>query len=246
MRIIPYLLAFLLLPGGTLPTSAQVLFSGAQNLSPGAQGWAVVAFPATAAISDNGVFSFDGRTGGQANRGGISITSPTPIRTDPPTALRFSLQVTAEAHANPNRAGVSVICLSDDLRGIELGFWVDRVWAQASSPLFVHAEESLLNTTAGLMNYELRFSGEGYELKADGQPVLTGPLRNYSSFAGFPNVYALPNFIFVGDNTTSASGAFVLQSVELEVSLAPIPIPEILRRDDGTLEIVWPAAPAGS
>ena len=50
--------------------------------------------------------------------------------------VRFTAQVQEELHNNNNRAGFSVIVLSSDLKGIELGFWEDQVWAQADMPRF--------------------------------------------------------------------------------------------------------------
>ena len=111
----------------------------------------------------------------------------------------------------PDRAGVSVIALSSDLMGVELGFWGDRIWAQ-SGPSFTKAEEGLFNTTSALTSYTLQFTGTTYSLTANGVPLLTGPLRNYSSF-GAP--YNIPNFIFFGDDTTSARGSFRTSRITL-------------------------------
>src|SRR4051812_35382877 len=53
-------------------------------------------------------------------------------------ALRCSVQIVSESHADSDkdgdgvggRAGFSVIVLSSDPKGIELGFWEDQIWAQ--------------------------------------------------------------------------------------------------------------------
>ncbi|MBL8058336.1 MAG: hypothetical protein JNK29_16650 [Anaerolineales bacterium] len=121
----------------------------------------------------------------------------------------FTAQVLTEAHASPHRAGVSLIVLSSDRLGIELGFWLGRVWAQegGSAPqLFTQAEGAALDTSTPL-TYTLRVQGAGYVLAAGLTPVLTGTLRDYTAFTGFPDVYETPNFIFLGDDTTSARGA---------------------------------------
>jgi hypothetical protein len=131
--------------------------------------------------------------------------------------LRFTVQLLAEQHSSENRAGFSVIVLSDDLEGIELGFWEDEIWAQEYPPEFVRAEQVQIDTTA-LRTYELTVQGNGYTLSS-GTTVLTGPLRNYSSF-GAP--YNVPDFIFLGDNTTSARAAIRLTAVELIVPLGPV------------------------
>ncbi|WP_309715650.1 PEP-CTERM sorting domain-containing protein [Armatimonas sp.] len=134
--------------------------------------------------------------------------------------LGFTMKVDSEVHDGvngPNRAGISVIALSSDLLGIELGFWSDRVWAQ-SGPSFTKAEEALFNTTTALTGYSLKISGTTYQLSANGTPLLSGPLRDYSS-AG--TVYTTPNFLFFGDNTTSARGSF--RTSQVTMSVAPEP-----------------------
>src|SRR5688572_2245247 len=52
--------------------------------------------------------------------------------------LSFTVHIVEEAHGESDkdgdgmgdRAGFSVIVLSNDLQGIELGFWPDQIWAQ--------------------------------------------------------------------------------------------------------------------
>src|SRR5438046_1464383 len=76
--------------------------------------------------------------------------------------LHFTVQVAEEYHADSDkdgdgvgdRAGFSVIALSSDTRGIELGFWPDEIWAQedgAAEPpagtLFTRAEHAAFDTT---------------------------------------------------------------------------------------------------
>lgn len=116
-------------------------------------------------------------------------------------AVSIDLRIAAEAHSSPDRAGFSLLVLASDKKGIEIGFWSDRVWAQ-SGPDFTHAEEALLDTTVTPRLYGLRILGDSYALYADGALALSGPLRDYSSF-GLP--YDRPSFVFFGDNTTSAN-----------------------------------------
>jgi hypothetical protein len=136
-------------------------------------------------------------------------------------SLRFQLQVNSEGHANNDRAGFSVILLSSDLLGIELGFWEDEIWAQ-SGPDFLHAEGVAFDTTAAEVQYELRILGAGYSLLANGNPILSNSLRNYSAF-GLP--YNLPSFLFLGDDTSSAGANITLGRVELDIASAPEPAP---------------------
>jgi hypothetical protein len=120
-----------------------------------------------------------------------------------------------------DRAGLSLTVLGADLRGIELAFWEDEVWAQAdgsgnSEDLFTHAEGAPFDPTAGLVQYELRVRGEEYTLLADGEPLLSGPLRDYSSFSGpFGPVYRTPNLVFLGDNSGNGSGRVRVTSVSV-------------------------------
>lgn len=147
-------------------------------------------------------------------------------------SLRFTVQLVAEEHAGSDkngdgigdRAGFSLIALSSDTRGIELGFWADEVWAQAdgaaepppnSNTLFTHAEGAAFDTTAALTTYELAVAGDGYTLSSGGQAILSGPLRDYRAFAQFP--YIVPNFLFLGDDSTSASATIRLRDVALMV-----------------------------
>jgi hypothetical protein len=106
--------------------------------------------------------------------------------------------------------------LASDQQGIELGFWPDRIWAQAGGgngdgPLFTQAEGAALDTTI-MRSYTLEVSGAMYTLRSGNTLVLSGILRNYSSF-GFP--YNVPNFVFFGDDTTSASAVVRISSIGL-------------------------------
>jgi hypothetical protein len=54
-----------------------------------------------------------------------------------------------------------------------------------------------------------------YVLRANGTTILTGPIRDYTAFAGFPDVYETPNFLFLGDDTSSASAVAGIRQVIL-------------------------------
>jgi hypothetical protein len=126
--------------------------------------------------------------------------------------MRFRLAVRSERHARAERAGISVIVISDDLKGVELGFWSGEVWAQTDNPLFTHGEGAPFQTS-GSAEYALTLRGDRYELTAGGRRVLEGPLKNYSSF-GFP--YNQPSFLFYGDDTSSAGASFELRGLRVE------------------------------
>ncbi|MBS1828638.1 MAG: hypothetical protein JST93_25255 [Acidobacteria bacterium] len=127
-------------------------------------------------------------------------------------SLLFELKVTSESHSSNDRAGFSVILLSEDKFGIELGFWADEIWAQSGAG-FTHAEGVSFDTTAAQRQYELLILGSTYWLSADGTEILTGSLRDYSGFGSQP--YTLSRFLFLGDDTSSAGADVLLGRVEL-------------------------------
>jgi hypothetical protein len=151
-------------------------------------------------------------------------------------ALEFVVHILAETHGDSDkngdgigdRAGFSVIVLSADRKGIELGFWQDQIWAQedgrAEPPdgtLFTHAEGAAFDTTRGLTRYTLTVQDDLYHLSSDGATILSGRLRDYTTFEGPVNPYRTPNFIFLGDDTGTAQAVVRLGSVGLMPSPAP-------------------------
>jgi hypothetical protein len=144
--------------------------------------------------------------------------------------LRFTVQVAYEDHSASDkngdgvgdRAGFSVLVLSADRLGIELGFWQDQIWAQEEGPaeppagaLFTRAEHAPFDTSA-LTSYTLAVQGDAYALAADERPILRGRLRDYTAFEGPVNPYRTPNFIFLGDDTGSAQAIVHLSYVALQ------------------------------
>ncbi|HQR06313.1 MAG TPA: hypothetical protein PLN21_05800 [Gemmatales bacterium] len=131
--------------------------------------------------------------------------------------ISWDLLIHSETHSNPNRAGFSVIALSNDKLGIELGFWSNEIWAQSGSD-FQHAE-GMTFTTTNQTHYDLTLQGTSYALFANGVSVLTGALRDYSSF-GVP--YSYNNFLFLGDDTSLNDADITLGRVSL-ISAIPEP-----------------------
>jgi hypothetical protein len=132
--------------------------------------------------------------------------------------VNFTVQVEDETHSSDHRAGFSFIVLGQDGKGIELGFWEDQIWAQAderTGGLFTRAEGVPFPVSAGLTEYQVTVAGDSYTLTAKGETILIGPLREYSGFSGFPDPYETPNFLFLGDNTTSAQARFRLSFVSI-------------------------------
>lgn len=143
--------------------------------------------------------------------------------------LQFTVRIKQETHNNADRAGFSVILLAEDLQGIELAFWPDRIWAQADTPLFTHAEEAVYDTTSDLTVYDLTIMTDTYSLAANGTAVLTGPVRDYTAWEppipGAPDPYETPNLIFLGDDTSSAAAEVWLQNVTISYASYQLYLP---------------------
>jgi hypothetical protein len=133
-------------------------------------------------------------------------------------AVQFKAQIEEENHASPHRAGFSVIVLSSDMQGIELGFWSDEIWAQegGTSALFTHAEGVNFDTTAALIEYELQITADTYTLSANGAESLSGALRDYTAFEGILDPYETPNLLFLGDNTSRGQARINIAYVALQ------------------------------
>ncbi len=123
---------------------------------------------------------------------------------------------------NTTRAGYSVILLGHDAKGIELGFWTNEIWAQNSD--FTHAENITIDTTIE-RNYRLQILNDNYQLFENNNSILSGNLRIYPS----PSTpYSLPNYVFFGDDTTSAAASVIQGRITLQSNLASVPEPTSL------------------
>jgi hypothetical protein len=204
-------------------TFALDLYNGSLGTSPDAQGWLKFNTDGTSVpLTAGGTTSFN-TTATQTERGGFSNYNlifpvngafPSLNRTTGYT-VSLDMKVLAESHQSTDRSGVGLIVLSSDLMGVELEFWSNEVWVQSGSD-FHHAEGAAFNTTAANTTYDVAIHGSTYDVFANGNatPLLSGNLRSYSAF-GLP--YTLPNFMFLGDDTTSASGAFEFSRLALTV-----------------------------
>jgi hypothetical protein len=212
-------------PTSTVSGKTLVLYDAASGIIPAPPLINFTDFPPGAAtpVYTNGVTVLDTTVSGNSTYAGWisngTTTSGFPIL-DRTTGfeLNFALQVDSESHANNNRAGLSIIILSEDARGVELAFWENEIWAQSDETtggLFRHGEGTMFITTAGLINYEVIVVNDTYTLTANLEPILTGPLRDYSKFEGFPDPYETPNLLFLGDDTTSAQARIRLGFVSV-------------------------------
>jgi len=236
----------------TVSTSySQTLYDGSANTgneTPDMQGWQYITDPVFGGLASNaasGGRTFFYTTASENIQAGYFSSNPFLGTTHPLLAgvtldrmtgfsLEFGLKINLEAHSTPDRAGFSVILLSNDLFGIELGFWQDEIWAQSGLPnMFTHAESTGLFDTSVDIDYKLDISNTAYTLYANSNPILTGALRDYSSWTSsipgwgsFP--YDTSNFIFFGDDTSSALSDVELSYISLNNGSEAVPEPSVV------------------
>lgn len=202
---------------GNAARGGVVLFDGSLGTLPTAQGWLYLTdpFPASATQSaGGGVTTLDTTSVRADSAGYFSYVHPLVGTLDrfAGFSLSFDMKLLSESHVSTHRAGFSALVVTQDLKAIELGFWTNRVWAQKDSPLFTQGEGATIDTTAALVRYDLTILGTNYSLAANSAPLLSGALRDYSSF-GVP--YSVPSYVFLGDDTSSASAKVQLARIEL-------------------------------
>lgn len=140
--------------------------------------------------------------------------------------INFAVQILQETAANTNRAGFSIVAIGSNVApgvqsSIELAFQNGRIFAQNVG--FTAGEASSFNPVgAGLVNYSLQVLGTTYTLSANGSTILSNQLRDYTSWTGNINPYTTPNFLFFGDNTTSASANFNLGAISANINEANV------------------------
>ncbi|MBD1927824.1 DUF4347 domain-containing protein [Trichocoleus sp. FACHB-90] len=231
-----------------------IKYDGSLNTTPNAQGFTYIPFGSATQSASGGATTLDTTTTPNTYAGYFANSVPTLNRTTGYT-VNFTAQVLSENHTTSgtadkngdgiaDRAGFSIIVLSSDKKGIELGFWDNEIWAQedgttqanpGTNPsasnnqlLFTHAEGATFNTTTGLIPYQLTVLGDTYTLSTGGTTILSGKLRDYTAFTGTPNPYNTGNLIFLGDDTTSASAKVKLSNVSVTTnsSFAPQTVAE--------------------
>ncbi len=201
---------------------SEILYQGSSGILPDQAPWS---WNYAASNSDStvgmaaGVTFLD--TTASSGMAGYGVLRGDPLDSAAGFRLDFALRIDTETHSNDDRAGFSLIVLDQAARGVELGFWSDRVWAQNAG--FTHGETMLVDTHSVQRDYRLTFHGSSYSLLTDGVLPLAGPLRDYAAEASFPAslVYSQPSFIFFGDDTTSARARAELGMM----ALAPVPEP---------------------
>lgn len=222
-RFASRLLPLSLLLAGSAQAAVYSLYDGTSL--PTAQGWStVVPSGASQTLGADGV-TFNSGASNSLQGGYSRLGGSLPMALTGNFKLSFDLQLLSESHANNNRSGVSLILLNSLHQGVELAFWNGSIWAQALG--FSHGEGVSFDTMGGISHYDLSFTSSGYTLTAaragQSSASLSGNLRNYGS-PFLP--YGLGNFVYFGDDTTSASGSFLLRDVQL--STVPEPAPSLL------------------
>lgn len=229
------------------PNAPSMLYDSTLGNLPSNQQWQFVSSPGATASQaySNGLTVLDTFTQ-VADSAGYFVAPTQPITLDRSLGfvLNLSVEILTEAHNNANRAGFSIIVIASDGKGIELGFWDNSVWAQGDGiqpsnvPLFNHAESATFNTSAPV-TYQLGLVTDTYALMVNGTTILSGPVRNYSAFNGFPDPYETPNLIFIGDDTTSARATVALGSISVQTCAGALSSPIVPTgsswkyRDDG-------------
>lgn len=192
---------------GAASAEAGLIYQGSLGTGPGAQGWtAFVPFPASETVA-GGAVTLNTSVFNSLQAG---YSYALPVDSGAGFTLSLSAQLLAESHSGSgDRAGFSVILLDAAHQGIELGFWTGQIWAQGLG--FVKAESAAFDSTA-MTDYLLNLHGGGYSLWANGALVLSGAMRDYAAAgAGLP--YTLGNFLFLGDDTTSAQAVVKIATV---------------------------------
>lgn len=219
--------------GNTLSDSNAVilgatsLYNAPLGTAPASQGWLAFAnvVGATETVNSSGTVldttASNTIYAGYSNYNGATLVNPNfPILdNEAGYSISFNLQMLTESRTNQSRAGFSIVATSNDAtKAIELGFQLTssttgNIFAQ--SPTFAAVENVTYNTNLAA-NYTLKVTGNTYQLLANGAEILTGSLRDYSGFSGPIDPYKTPNFIFLGDDTTSAQGRFNLSQVVVQ------------------------------
>ena len=111
-----------------------------------------------------------------------------------------------------------------------MAFWENEIWVQDddavdSGNLFTHAEGVPYSTTTNLQTYSLAIFSSTYTLTVGSSTILTGRLRDYTNFSGPIDPYETPNFLFFGDDTTSAMGRTKLSFISVTTAASPPPPP---------------------
>jgi hypothetical protein len=222
------------------------LYDGSKNTPLSNQGWMSFVPPGASQTVSAGATTLNTTANNTLQAGYATQIAPSAFALDRTRGytLGFDIRLLSEAHSSNDRSGFSVTALGNDKKGVELGFWTDTlkktgsIWAQNDGankpPRFTRGETTAFNPGTALTRYDLSVLGNSYNLFANRNyqtPILSGILRDYSP-EGSP--YMTPNFLFFGDNTTSARASTSIARVDLTdkaiaLSVAPRLVPVAAR-----------------
>ena len=146
--------------------------------------------------------------------------------------LSFTIKINSQTNTGtngPNRAGFSITALDNNKQGIEIGFRNTDIFAQNSNFNAIDPAEqqtSFGSVLADFSTYDLNVLGNNYTLSNGGNDLFSGLLRSYTiSSNPLTAVYGNPNFLFFGDNTTSAGAGVDIQNITLTTNSTAVPEP---------------------
>jgi hypothetical protein len=150
--------------------------------------------------------------------------------------LSFKMQINSQTNTGPNganRAGFSALILDNNKKGIEIGFRNSDIFAQPdanfNSILPSEQKTGIGGTLGSPTTYDLTVLGNSYTLSTGGNTLINGLLRDYTGAQGAGSaIYNTANFLFLGDDTTSASASVNLQNITLNTNAAAVPEPSSL------------------
>jgi hypothetical protein len=207
--------------------SAAVLYDAGLGSLPSDQGWTYGALGSASQSVEGGLYVLDTTGASSTQAGSFQVLSPGILDTGSSFDLGIRLQVLAEDHASGDRAGFSLLMVGDDpTDAIELAFWTDQVWTyryDSMDGFRKSAGEASLDTTSVPRDYLLKVRAGAYTLEADEIVLFGGQLQDYTPAATFgpTMVYAMPNLLFFGDDTTSAGARVAITSL----TLTAVPLP---------------------
>ena len=160
MRIVTATAFTLLLLLSAAPSHAAILqYEGSSNVLPddAEWNWGYANVGSASATASGGVTTLDTTAANATHAGyttlipdllstGFTHDSSIPLNAATGFEVDFTIKLLSESHTSNDRAGFSVIALSNSgpALGIELAFWTDEIWAQNSD--FTHGESSARST----------------------------------------------------------------------------------------------------
>jgi hypothetical protein len=218
------------------PAAAVLLYDASSGLAPtdGAWGWGYGQTSSVGRGVTGGAYRLDTTASEGISAGffkNFLVYGGPVLDTASGYELGLRLRVNAETHGGSDqRAGFSFIAVGSDVtRAIEVAFWEDSVWAYTlnAGNQFVRGPQASVATTAGFADYLLRVQDQRFDLLMDGSLLFGGDLVDYTpantSVLGI-DPYAIPNFLFWGDDTSSAQSSVDVARISFE-ALTPAAAP---------------------